>query len=258
MKDDKYIESARYDDRAKKQLNGIATFEDALLGSQTMPLYLQSPYIFYEKMVCNLLCTDHNVLELGAGFGLHTLALLQTGAKVTATDISANSLNLLMQRLQNQHIAGNLKTEVADMESLPFVDSSFDVIVCAGSLSYGEPNLVNAEIRRVLRPGGLLICIDSLNHNPVYRANRWIHYLRGNRSKSTLNRIPDLARIGALSYGFSNINVSYFGAFSFVMPVFAFLFGQNNAKTVSDLIDKIIGVKRSAFKFVFVAQGFLE
>lgn len=238
------------------QLSGVVMFEDVKLGSETIPSYLRTPYIFYEKVIDNLLRTDHCVLELGAGSGLHTLALLKTGAQVTASDISVNSLTLLYQRLHSAF--SNFNTVVADMESLPFDDSSFDVIVCAGSLSYGEPTIVDVEIRRVLRPAGMLIFIDSLNHNPVYRANRWLHYMCGNRSRSTLKRMPNLARIKALGDGFSNTSVNYFGAVSFIMPLFVFFVGHKYAKKFSDSFDQMIGVKSSAFKFVFVAQGFLK
>lgn len=252
---DKLIERDRYDARAKAQLAGEKmVIETPSFGSQTMPAYLQPPYIYYEQRIAELIRPDHIVLELGAGAGLHTRVLLQTGAQVTASDIPPNSLSLLKQQFKNVH--GNLKTEVADMERLPFDDSSFDVIACAGILSYGAPSLVNAEIRRVLRPGGMLICVDSLNYNPIYRANRWLHYMLGNRSKSTLKRIPDLARIRALSEGFSIVNVRFFGVMSYAMQGIARLFGENNARSVSDRIDQMIGVRRSAFKFVVVAQGF--
>ena len=251
---DKLIELDRYDARAKSQLAGVETIVETPFGSQTMPSYLQTPYIYYEQKITELIRPKHRVLEMGAGAGLHTRVLLQTGAEVTASDISQNSLSLLRQNFKN--VPGNLNTEVADMESLPFDDSSFDVIACAGSLSYGDPNLVDTEIRRVLRPGGMLICVDSLNHNPVYRVNRWLHYMRGNRSKSTLKRMPDLARIKALSEGFSSVNVRFFGAMSFAMPGIARLFGEYTARAASDRIDQLVGVRRSAFKFVIVAQGF--
>jgi ubiquinone/menaquinone biosynthesis C-methylase UbiE len=251
---DKLLERDRYDARAQSQLELVTTIVEAPLGSQTMSSYLQTPYIYYEQRIAELIRPDHLVLELGAGAGLHTRVLLQTGAQVTASDISPNSLSLLKQQFKNVH--GNLKTEVADMESLPFDDSSFDVITCAGSLSYGAPILVDTEIRRVLRPGGMLICVDSLNHNPVYRANRWLHYMRGNRSKSTLKRMPDLARIRALGEEFSIVNVHFFGAMSYAMPGIACLFGENTARAASDRIDQLVGVRRSAFKFVVVAQGF--
>lgn len=251
---DKLLERDRYDARAQSLLNEVALFVEAPLGSQTMSSYLQSPYVYYEQSIAELIRPDNHVLELGAGTGLHTRVLLQTGAQVTVSDISPNCLSLIKQRFQN--FSGNLKTIVADIENLPFEDSSFDVITSAGSLSYGDPYLVDSEIKRVLRPGGMFICVDSLNHNPVYRANRWIHYLRGNRSKSTLKRMPDLARIKALGEGFSSVNVRYFGALSFAMPVVARLLGENTAQVASDRIDQLVGVRRSAFKFVFVAQGF--
>jgi ubiquinone/menaquinone biosynthesis C-methylase UbiE len=251
---DKLIEKTRYDARAQSQMAGSAMVAEVPLGSQTMPAYLRSPYNFYEQKIAELIRPNHRVLELGAGAGLHTRVLLQTGAQVIASDISPSSLSLLKQRFQ--YTPGDLKTEVADMERLSFEASSFDVIAIAGSLSYGEPHVVDAHIRRVLRPGGMLICVDSLNHNPVYRTNRWLHYLRGNRTKSTLKRMPDLARIKALGEGFSNVSVHYFGAFSFAMPVLARLLGENVAQAASDRVDQLVGVRRSAFKFVLVAQGF--
>lgn len=250
---DKFIERERYDARARVQMLGDAPMTELLSGSETMPSYLRSPYIFYEEKIAELIRPNHRVLELGAGTGLHSLALLKTGAQVVVSDISPNSLRLLKQRFDGTY--ENLKTEVADMERLPFPDASFDVIVSAGSLSYGDPDLVDREIRRVLRSGGMLICVDSLNHNPIYRLNRWVHYIRGNRTKSTLQRMPDLSRISAISRDFSNVNVRYFGAFSFAMPIFLRLFGAYRAKLISDQLDRLVAVKRSAFKFVLIAEG---
>ena len=254
MDPDKLIERARYDASAKSQMSQSALVAEVPLGSQAMASYLRTPYLYYELKLVELLGPGHRVLELGAGSGMHTRALLQTGAEVMASDISPNSLTLLRQRFRNN--PGKLETAVADMENLSFEANSFDVVASAGSLSYGEPRLVDSEIRRVLRPGGMLICVDSLNHNPVYRLNRWVHYLRGNRSRSTLNRMPDLTRIQALGDGFLDVDVQYFGALSFAMPVVARLSGENTAQSVSDRIDRWMGVRRSAFKFVLVAQGF--
>lgn len=254
MSDDKTLERVRYDSRAELQIIQEAILEDIPLGSQAIPPYMRAPYYYYELKLKELICPGKRVLELASGAGMHTRALLQTGAEVTASDLSPNSLNLLQQRFRR--IPGKLELVVADMENLPFDARSFDVVTSAGSLSYGDPYLVDSEIRRVLRPGGMLICVDSLNHNPVYRANRWLHYMRGNRSKSTLKRMPDLARIRGLGEGFSSVSVRFFGAISYAMPVVARLFGENTACIASDRIDQLVGVRRSAFKFVVVAQGF--
>ena len=253
---DKLIERTRYDVRAMSKMIGNELVAEVPLGSKNMPAYLQAPYIIYEQKIAELILPNHHVLELGAGSGLHTKALVQTGAHVTATDISPNCLSLLRRQLHN--ISCNLNIVVADMENLPFDNSSFDVIACASSLSYGDPQQVDTEIRRVLRPGGMVICVDSLNHNLIYRMNRWLHYLRGNRTRSTLKRMPDLARIRTLARGFSIVNVRYFGAISFAMPILSSFLGEKAAEVVSDRIDYWVGVRRSAFKFVFVATGFLK
>ena len=57
------------------------------------------------------------------------------------------------------------------MESLPFKDKSFDIVACAGGLSYGDNKKVANEIYRVLKDNGSFICIDSLNENPFYKFN---------------------------------------------------------------------------------------
>ncbi|WP_341908112.1 methyltransferase domain-containing protein [Polaromonas sp. YR568] len=250
---DKLVERERYDARARSQFCGVDGATEVTLGSKTMAAYLQAPYLVYEQKILSFLGPGCRVLELGAGAGLHTRVLLDSGAQVTASDISPHSLSLLRQRFL--HTPGRLDTAVADMECLPFANAKFDAVVSAGSLSYGEPQLVDAEIRRVLRPGGMLMCVDSLNHNPLYRLNRWLHYRRGNRSLSTLKRMPDLGRIEALGQGFESVEVQYFGAFSYLMPVLGRLSGENTAAAISDRLDRLIGVKRSGFKFVFVAKN---
>lgn len=253
MDQDKLVELARYDDSAKVHLLVGEKATAHSFGSSTMYHYLRAPYILYERQVADLIKSQHRVLELGSGAGLHTWALVQTGAQVTATDISPNSLKLLEQRIKDA--GGSVITQVADMESLPFDENSFDVVACAGSLSYGEPALVDAEIKRVLCRDGLLICVDSFNHNPIYRFNRWLHYLRGNRTKSTLNRMPNFSRIQKLTMGFKSIETHYFGGLTFIMPIVARLLGQHRAAAVSDFIDSAFSIQRSAFKFVLIAQG---
>jgi ubiquinone/menaquinone biosynthesis C-methylase UbiE len=128
------------------------------------------------------------VLEIGAGMGENTKFLLATEAKVCATDISEHSLSVIEKRFNND----KLTTKVADMEKLPFAGQSFDIIVSAGSLSYGDNDKVLDEIYRVLKNKGAFIAIDSLNNNPIYRLNRYLHYLKGERSLSTIARMPDL------------------------------------------------------------------
>jgi SAM-dependent methyltransferase len=251
---DKQQELLRYDKRAKRQLNcltGLLKIEK--WGSDSMPLFLASPYLCFEQKIRELVQPEHQVLELGAGSGLHTHVLLQTGAKVTATDISPNSLMLLQKNLVD--FGDRLLTEVADMESLHFPDSSFDIITSAGSLSYGDPLKVDMEIHRLLRSDGVFICVDSLNHNPVYRLNRWLNYVRGMRTRSTLLRMPKLTRINSIADRFESLEVKYFGSLTWLMPLLSKLLGESLAAQISDHFDRTISPKKSAFKFVLVAKN---
>jgi len=251
MKNDKETECFRYDTRAQSLLlaeSNTLGFEPSF-GSLASPPVLRAPYLYYEQCIQQHISKDQDVLELGSGTGLHTYALKQTGARVVASDISSHSLMLLNQRING------ITTQVADIESLPFESETFDVVTMSGSLSYGDPALVDAEIRRVLRPGGVFICTDSLNHNPVYRLNRWLHYKRGERTQSTLLFMPTIKRIESISSGFQSTEVRYFGAVSYIMPVLAHIIGQSGAAQFSDFVDNLVHVRRAAFKFVLVAHG---
>jgi SAM-dependent methyltransferase len=99
------------------------------------------------------------VLEVGAGWGeLAEWIARETGAEVVATDLSPHMVELSCAR--------GLDASVADVQSLPFADGSFDVVVAAWML-YHVPHLDRglAEIARVLRPGGRLVAAtNSIAH----------------------------------------------------------------------------------------------
>lgn len=252
--DDKAEEFRRYEERARQTLESAGPMEPHELGASAVAPEFRAPYIYYEQRINELVSPSHRVLELGSGQGLHTAVLVRTGARVTASDISPSALVLLERKLAGLGLE-RLVTRVADIEALPFESGSFDVVACAGSLSYGEPALVDTEVRRVLRAGGTFVCVDSLNHNPVYRLNRWLHYTRGERTRSTLVRMPDASRIEAIGQHFQSVDVRYFGALTWTMPLLRRVLGSTRARGVSDTADKLMNTKRSAFKFVLVAQG---
>lgn len=251
--DDQRIEQARYDARARRNLESGALPD--LRGKAAVPLVYRSPYLVYERYVRELVGPGLRVLELGSGTGLHTGILLDAGAEVTATDISVNALALLAHGITDMQARRRFRTQQADMESLPFDDGSFDVVACAGSLSYGEPALVDREIQRVLVRGGSFLCVDSLNHNPIYRFNRWVHYLRGERTRSTLLRMPTLLRLETLAQGFGGTELRFFGSMSWSMGALAYIVGETRAAEWSDRIDQFVDCRSSAFKVVMVARN---
>ncbi len=209
---DKELERKRYDKRAHIALQCDYEAIKINSGAASVPRALRAPYIFYEELFQKILRPDFLVLEIASGTGEFTEVLLKSGATVVASDISEQSLELLRIRYSNN---SNLTTIACDMEVLPFLDSIFDVVACAGGLSYGDNQLMLSKIACLLKPGGFFICVDSLNHNPIYRINRYIHYLRGDRSYSTLLRMPtiDLIRQYQAVLG-GGTTVRYFGSLS--------------------------------------------
>ena len=216
-----------------------------------MPAFYKEPYVQYENILTKNISSDAIVIELGAGTGAFTKSLLNCAGKVYAIDISSHSLNILSKRHHQFH---NLKTLVADMESLPFLDKSVDVIAASGCLSYGDNFIVMSEIYRVLKKGGKFICVDSLHHNPVYVINRFLNYLCGNRTLSTISRMPTINLLESYQITFGKQELNFYGSISWAIPLLSKIIGVNKASELSKKIDIMIGVKKSAFKFTMLVE----
>ncbi len=93
------------------------------------------------------------LLEIGCGMGTDLLQFARAGAKVTGTDLTPRSIEISRQHLALYGESGNFA--IADCETLPFADDSFDVAYSNGVLHH-TPDTAGAvgEIHRVLRPGG--------------------------------------------------------------------------------------------------------
>ena len=73
-----------------------------------------------------------------------------------------------------------LTFEVADATKLAYVDDSFDVVIIANALhTMPQPNLALQEIKRVLRPDGLLIAPNFVvASNSGFVGKLWLQFLK--------------------------------------------------------------------------------
>ena len=142
---DKDIERRRYCNRANFWLN-----VNKLDHINKIPKSLNAPYEHYFKLLDEL-HDNPKLLEIGAGMGENTGLLLDMPFKITSTDISQKSVEVMRRAFSDN---ANFSAEVADMEKLPFADESFDVVCSSGSLSYGDNTVVMNEIYRVLKSRG--------------------------------------------------------------------------------------------------------
>jgi ubiquinone/menaquinone biosynthesis C-methylase UbiE len=242
---DKDIEKHRYDNRANIFLDS-----NNLYHFDKIPKYINTPYYYYFHLLEEK-SGQSKLLEIGAGMGENTSSLLDMSFKVTSTDISSKSVEVMRNRFSKY---SNFSAEVADMEKLPFTNESFDVVCSAGSLSYGDNAVSMNEIYRVLKQGGVMIAIDSLNDNPIYRFNRYMHYLKGNRSKSTLIRMPTMSLIDKYTEKFGHSEVKFFGAITWAFPLLSKVLSEQALTKLSNWTDASFNIQGSAFKFVIMLE----
>ena len=104
-------------------------------------------------------------LEIGAGTGYFGLNLARSGVvgEYTATDISPGMLARL--RASSGRLGIDVQAVCCDASALPFPDDSFD-IVFGHAVLHHLPDLPGAmaELRRVLRPGGVIAFCGEPSH----------------------------------------------------------------------------------------------
>jgi SAM-dependent methyltransferase len=104
------------------------------------------------------------VLDIGCGTGRHTTAVFDLGRSfVVGADASESDLRQAGRRLHfhkqmAEHPTGTWALSVADVTRLPFVDDSFDVVICAEVLEHiRKHHQALTELARILKPSGDLI-----------------------------------------------------------------------------------------------------
>jgi SAM-dependent methyltransferase len=103
-----------------------------------------------------------DVLELGAGTGRDSLYFAKQGMSVQATDFSDAAVELLRLEAQRAELSERVTAALHDVrDPLPAADGRIGAVyahrVLGMALSRDELRSLMTEIRRVLRPGGILV-----------------------------------------------------------------------------------------------------
>lgn len=94
-----------------------------------------------------------DVLEVGAGTGLWTRALVERGARLEVVEPDDEMRALLSRR------SPDVRATAAYAESLPFDDASFDVVLACSAWHWFEQPTATNEMARVLRDHGRLFVL---------------------------------------------------------------------------------------------------
>ena len=113
---------------------------------------------------------DKDVLEIATGPGLLAKHVAPYARKMIATDYSDG----MIAEARKGACSDNLLFEKADAADLPYGDDSFDVVIIANALHIvADPKKVLKEINRVLKPDGLLIAPNFVEHKGTLLSRIW-------------------------------------------------------------------------------------
>ncbi|MBS4199507.1 demethylmenaquinone methyltransferase [Bacillus sp. FJAT-49732] len=121
-----------------------------------------------------------HALDLCCGTGDWTIALAQTvgsEGKVTGLDFSSNMLQVAKEKKEKEQLH-QIELIQGNAMELPFEDDSFDYV----TIGFGLRNVpdymqVLKEMNRVLKPGGMAVCLETSQPTlPVYKQIYYLYF----------------------------------------------------------------------------------
>lgn len=109
------------------------------------------------------------ILDLAAGTGASSVALLRSGAEVVAADFSPG---MIAEGRRRYPAEPRLSFVEADATDLPFGDDEFDATTISfGLRNVNDPDAALREMLRVTKPGGrIVVCEFSTPPSPAFEA----------------------------------------------------------------------------------------
>jgi len=107
--------------------------------------------------------SDWVVADLGSGTGNAAELLAPVVERAICVDQSETMLEAAQKRLEEHE---NVEYKLGELDALPLPDDSVDAAVCVLVLHHlPQPARALKEMRRIIRPGGMALVVDMLEHN---------------------------------------------------------------------------------------------
>jgi len=124
--------------------------------------------------------TDGEVLDIGCAFGIATIAALEAGGRVTASDLDPRHLKILTEKTRND-LRAHLTCIAGQLPGIDLPDERYDAILCSRVLHFLDGSAIDASVRnmfRWLKPGGRLYLVADTPYGiwrkmiPIFEARR--------------------------------------------------------------------------------------
>jgi SAM-dependent methyltransferase len=112
------------------------------------------------------------ILDVGCGLGEASVYFAKKGATVTALDISPEMLIAAKKLAKKNNVT--IKTEVGSSEKFNLKNEQFDIIYAGNCFHHSEIKKAIMEVKKHLKPNGILVSWDPLNYNPIINIYRKI------------------------------------------------------------------------------------
>ena len=149
---------------------------------------------------------DDTILDIGCGGGrtVNTLAKTAAEGKVYGIDYSEVSVAVSTSKNKKLIDAGRVKILHASIDSLPFSDDMFNLVIAVESCHFW-PDLINnlKEIRRVLKPGGSVIIVNAMYRDERFEKRNSELAIMGDFTY----HLPDEFRVFLKDAGYSSIKI---------------------------------------------------
>jgi malonyl-CoA O-methyltransferase len=155
----------------------LAPAQAYALWAASYPAHAHNPVMqAEERAMLDLMPDDlrgHSVLDAGCGSGRYMLHALRRGAaRVTGVDLSPEMLERASAELGTEQGGAPVELLQGSVTTLPIPDAWADLTICGLVVGHVEDLHASlAELHRVTRPGGRLLCSDV---HPIGHALGWV------------------------------------------------------------------------------------
>ncbi|HEX9722236.1 MAG TPA: class I SAM-dependent methyltransferase [Candidatus Paceibacterota bacterium] len=114
-------------------------------------------------------------LDYACGDGLNAVAAAKAGAELAiGLDISDVSVENGRRLAAQEGVSANSFFLQGDCENTGLPDNCIDACICSGMLHHLDLSYAFYELRRILKPGGVILAVEALDCNPAIKAYRML------------------------------------------------------------------------------------